>query len=338
MSHFISLALTLLCTSLLIDTSTSSFTFYSMHVVRSFPHDDKSFTEGLCLDPRSLTRSINHSTFSTSSAAGINEIDNLIMFESSGVPRKSELRQVDLVTGRVLNRVKLATDFAEGCAVVDDTVYQMTYQEKRIRAFNVSRANTWINESSVIDIKAMPQMMREGWGMASSIDVNPIQLFASDGSSRLFALNTTTLNQIDSVPVHFPRLSLAHQPIELTGLNELEWVEGEIWANIFGRACIARINPSNGFINGLIVKPDTIVNRDHSSVRVMNGIAWLPGSQTLLVTGKLWPAMYQVKVVQANLLDEMTSRLTPKQGFDLLCPTARFTQEDEFFQASLQYT
>ncbi len=203
-------------------------------------------------------------------------IDGDVWLESTGQYGQSELREVDRATGRVLRRVPLPAEFfGEGLALHGGLLYQLTWRE-----------GTCI----VYDRETFRELRRfrypeEGWGLAS----DGRKLFMSDGTDRIRVLDPETFGEVRRFTV---RSSLG--PVSL--LNELEWVEGELWANVWQSGWVVRIDPASGEVLGFIDLRALPPQADrHPKMDVLNGIAVDPASGEIWVTGKNWPALYQIE-------------------------------------------
>jgi glutaminyl-peptide cyclotransferase len=200
------------------------------------------------------------------------------LYESTGLQGESSLRRVELSTGRVLQQIKVGNEhFAEGLALVGDALVQLTWQSKL---------------GFVYDRKTFVQRRTftyptEGWGIAYD---GASRLVMSDGSARLFYLEPKTLAVTRTLTVRD-----AGTPIDR--LNELEFVDDEIWANVWTTDRIVRIAPSTGDVTGWIAL-DTLWPRNERRppADVMNGIAYDKGLRRIFVTGKKWPSLYQISI------------------------------------------
>lgn len=197
------------------------------------------------------------------------------LYESTGRYGESSLRRVELETGRVLQKVNLpANYFAEGLAAVGDTLYQLTWKEGVAFKYD---ANTMQPAGQV-------SYVGEAWGLAS----DGRRLIVSDGSSYLTFIDPATF-QIDTTL----RVTNGGQPVDQ--LNELEWVRGEVWANVWHTHQIVRIDPRTGRVKGTL-DLSAIVPPVRDPEGVLNGTAYDPVGNRLLVTGKLWPRLYEISV------------------------------------------
>lgn len=201
------------------------------------------------------------------------------LYESTGLNGESTLRRVDLATGKTLQRIDIPKQyFAEGLALVGDELLQLTWQHRLgfvydRRTFKQKRTFTYNTE---------------GWGLAYD---GQSRLVMSDGSDTLIYLNPQTF-----APTTRLRVRDAGRPI--LNLNELEWIEGEIWANVWQTNRIARISPNTGEVNGWIdlssLWPES--QRPSPGEQVLNGIAYDRATRRIFITGKKWPRLYQIIV------------------------------------------
>lgn len=201
------------------------------------------------------------------------------LLESTGREGLSTLREVELESGRVIRRVDVpAPYFAEGLALHGDRLYQLTWRS--FRGF-------------VYDLATFRQIdtfeyYGEGWGITS----DGTRLIMSDGSSQLRFLKPDDLTLAGTLDVRFPGGPPA------VNLNELEWVEGEIWANVWTTERILRIDPTSGAVLGMIDLSGLLPAEMRTGREdVLNGIAYDPEKKRVYVTGKLWPAVFEIEVV-----------------------------------------
>ena len=224
----------------------------------TFPHDKHSFTQGLLWDDGHL-------------------------YESAGQYGESSLRRVDPKTGNITARFELPRQvFAEGLALVDDSLFQLTWRE------NVC----FVYDKKTLQPKAQFKYTGEGWGLT----YDGKQLMMSDGTNTLrfydpktFRLQRT-VNVMDSIGKRRP------EPVR--NLNELEWIHGEIWANVWTTTRIVRINPKNGNVIGWVEMAPFVPeeHRNDTQNRVLNGIAFDPATNHVYITGKYWNIMHQFQL------------------------------------------
>jgi glutamine cyclotransferase len=198
--------------------------------------------------------------------------------ESTGLEGESSLRRVEIATGKVLQQIKVPRPyFAEGLALVGDELLQLTWQHKL----------GFVYDRKTFAQKRTFTYRTEGWGIAYD---GVSQLVMSDGSDTLSFLDPKTLTLKSTVQVRD-----AGQPV--AQLNELEWIEGELWANVWMTDRIARIAPATGAVRSWVdlehVWPPS---QRLPPADVLNGIAYDKATRRIYVTGKKWPRVYQIAV------------------------------------------
>lgn len=202
--------------------------------------------------------------------------DNGILYESTG--ESSSLRRVDLQSGGVQKEVRLPAEFfGEGLTAVNDSLVQLTWQN------HVG----FVYDKATFDLLGNFTYSTEGWGL--TYDGN--RLIMSDGTSNLFFLNPVTFQKMGQVNVHDGNMSI-------TNINELEYVNGDVYANIWLQQKIAIINPNNGQVKGWI----DLTGLYQSTIpdNVLNGIAYDTQASRLFVTGKDWPNLYQITIAPSK--------------------------------------
>ena len=204
-----------------------------------------------------------------------------IFYESTGLNGFSTLRKVTPETGAVIAKVAIDDEFfAEGLALVGQELLQLTWQSRK----------GFVYDKSTLKRLRTFDYPTEGWGMASDGKV----LVMSDGSSRLFFLDPRTQKAVRSVQVREGARPVAQ-------LNELEFVRGELWANVWQTDRIAKINPETGQVTGWIdlsglLRPEARGPEGD----VLNGIAWDKAGDRIFVTGKKWPWLFQIELVPVS--------------------------------------
>jgi glutaminyl-peptide cyclotransferase len=204
------------------------------------------------------------------------------LFESTGRYGRSSLREVDPVSGDVLRSVALTDDqFGEGIAQVGDRLVQLTWRE--------GEANSWDIQS--FELEAAFDYDGEGWGLCH----DGVRLVMSDGSDRLTFRDDQTFGEIGSIGVTL-------DGVPRDRLNELECVDGAVWANVWGSDLIVRIDPATGIVDGVldlhgILQPHPTLD---DPTAVLNGIAYDPLAGTFLVTGKDWPELIEIRIDQGD--------------------------------------
>lgn len=202
-------------------------------------------------------------------------IDGEFWLESVGRYGESELREVERKSGKVVRRLKLPEDqFAEGLALLNGKLYQLTWRAGICR---VIHRETFTLEKEL-------KFEGEGWGLAE----DGRQLYLSDGTDVIRVMDPETFRELRRF-----RVISRNGPVQ--GLNELEWVEGELWANIFGSKLIVRIRPRDGQVTGFVdLRPLPLFMDQHAKQDVLNGIARDPETGFIWVTGKLWKSLYRI--------------------------------------------
>jgi glutamine cyclotransferase len=199
------------------------------------------------------------------------------LLESTGQEGFSSLRRVDLESGRILKKIDVPVPyFAEGLAALNGKLYQLTWQH------NIG----FIYDAQTFDHLGDFNYQGEGWGLATDGQ----SLILSDGSNRLRFIDPNGFRVTRTITV-----TDGNQPVR--ELNELEYVNGEIYANIWHDNRIAMIDPQSGHVNAWIdltgLMPESELQDPEA---VLNGIAYDQASDKLIVTGKLWPRVFEIKV------------------------------------------
>lgn len=201
------------------------------------------------------------------------------LYECAGQYGESNFRQVDPATGRVLRRLNFESRyFAEGACVLNDRLYVLTWREKECFVYDMK---SW-NKLGTL------RYLGEGWGLTT----DGKSLIMSDGTSTITFRNPETFVAERSVDV-----TLRGQKVLY--LNELEYIKGEIWANVYGTDLIVRIDPSNGVVRSVVNCSGLLpASLRRPSTDVLNGIAFDPSDGSVYLTGKYWPKLYKVKLIE----------------------------------------
>jgi len=204
-----------------------------------------------------------------------------VLYEGTGLPGRSSLRKVELETGKVLQTHQLLTKFfGEGITIYGDNIIQLTFQE------NVG----FVYNKDTFKLLREFNYPTEGWGITH----NGRYLIMSDGTPTLYFLDPETFKQVSRIKVYDRNASL-------WGLNELEYVEGQIYANVRPTERIAMIAPDTGRVTGWIDMKGLLTQQDYTEyVDVLNGIAYDKESRRLFVTGKFWPKLFEIKLIPAK--------------------------------------
>jgi len=227
---------------------------YDYKIINEYSHDITSYTQGL-------------------------EFHNGILYESTGQYGESKLRKLDYKSAEVLKNVNLANQyFGEGLTILNNNIYQLTWQEQIGFVYNVE---TFEKTSSFKYGKS-----KEGWGLCNDGKA----IYKSDGTEDIWTLNATTLTEESFIQVYTNNG-------KIPSLNELEWINGKIYANIYQRNGVVIVNPENGAVEGVLdfsaLKEKV---KQHPGLDVLNGIAYNPESKTIFVTGKRWDKLFEVEV------------------------------------------
>ncbi len=199
------------------------------------------------------------------------------LYESTGLRQRSSVRRVDLETGQVLQMRSLAdTYFGEGLTLFQNRLYQLTWQSHI----------GFIYDPTTFDLLNVFHYPTEGWGLTH----NGKELIMSDGTPTLYFLDPVSLQPVRQI-------SVKDEKGPVWRLNELEYIEGEIYANVWQTDRIARIDPTTGRVIAWIDLSGLLPPEDRIGADVLNGIAWDAENQRLFVTGKLWPKLFQIELV-----------------------------------------
>lgn len=204
------------------------------------------------------------------------------LYESTGQYGKSKLKKVDYKTGKVLDEIALDNAyFAEGMTLLNNNIYQLTWKENIGFIYDkdtFKKTGTFAYDKS-----------REGWGLCNDGTI----LYKSDGTSKIWTLDAKTLQEQNYI-----------EPTDNKGVkskfNELEFINGKIYANTYGIASIAIINPNTGAMEG-VVDLRSIIKKVQSGLdkrnHVLNGIAYKTNEDRLFVTGKNWNTLFEIKII-----------------------------------------
>lgn len=198
-------------------------------------------------------------------------------YESTGRYGESTLRKVDVQTGNVLKKTDLPSDlFGEGLALAGDRLVQLTWKSKR----------GFVYDLATFEKKQEFTFDTEGWG----ITYDGKNFIMSDGSDTLFFLDPQSF-QVTR------KLNATMDNNRIFQLNELEYIEGEIWSNVWQQDLILRIDPSTGHVTSFLNMRDLLpANLRTGSEDVLNGIAYDAKTKRIFVSGKLWPRIFEIKV------------------------------------------
>ena len=231
---------------------------YSYNIEKTYPHDPTAFTQGLVFH-------------------------NGLIYEGTGGKGSdtfsSSLRKVELETGKVLQKHNLGNEyFGEGITVHNDRVYQLTWRERTAFVYQLA---------DFTPIKEF-RYAGEGWGLTDDGSL----LYMSDGTHVIRVLDPETFELKRTIVVNDEKGS------PLMQLNELEWVKGEIWANVWQTGWIMRIDPTSGKLLGKVDLTPIVEEeqKQNPHADVLNGIAYDEAADRLFVTGKLWTRLFEIKL------------------------------------------
>ena len=216
-----------------------------------------------------------HST--KSYTQGLQYVDG-VMWEGTGEWGKSVLQTIDLESGKTNVLAHLPkSEFGEGITVLGDKVYQLTWTNNLVHIYNL--------EGKLLRNERYPG---EGWGLTTDGQT----LYMSDGSTYIYRVNPETFKREGKITV-----TLRGHAIEY--INELEWIEGKIWANVYTANEILIIDPATGIVEGVVSFSDLQKAEDiKANTDVFNGIAYDKEQKRIFVTGKNWNKLYEIEIVK----------------------------------------
>jgi glutamine cyclotransferase len=197
------------------------------------------------------------------------------LYESTGMVGHSGVRKVNLDSGKVLQQLRVgAPFFGEGITIINGQLIQLTWQHQ----------TGFVYKFPELQFVRQFSYPGEGWGLTN----DGKQIYMSDGTAQIRVWDPATLKEVR-------RITVQDGTRQVAALNELEWVRGEIWANVWMTDQIVRISPATGKVLGWIDLAN--LPRDRSAADVLNGIAFDPATGRIIVTGKLWANLYQIELV-----------------------------------------
>lgn len=233
-----------------------SASHYSYRVVRSYPHDDAAFTQGLVYEDGFL-------------------------YEGTGLYGRSTLRKVNLESGEVIQIYRLPDRFfGEGVSIWRDKIIQLTWRS------NVGFAY----DKESFELLGEFGYLTEGWGLTHDGE----RLILSDGTSTLYFLDPDSLKEVG-------RLEVWDGNGPVSRINELEYVKGEVYANVWQTDSLARISPRTGQVTGWVDLSGLLSDEDRDrQADVLNGIAYDAEGDRLFVTGKWWPRLFEIEIMSSS--------------------------------------
>ncbi len=229
-------------------------------IMNKYPHSINSYTQGLFFD-------------------------NDTLYESTGSPdylpqTQSVLGSLDLETGNIDVKAKLDRDiyFGEGSTILNNKIYQLTYKNQKGFVYDAQTFK---------EINTFTYPSAEGWGLTTDGD----NLIMSDGTDRITYLNPDNFQVVKTIAVK--RGDIAQR-----SLNELEYIKGFIYANIYQTNQIVKINPDNGEVIAILDLSNIVtqIREKSPNIAELNGIAYRSSTDTVFITGKLWPQVYEIQV------------------------------------------
>lgn len=202
-----------------------------------------------------------------------------ILWEGTGEYGHSRIQQIDLETGRITPFNSLPdNEFGEGITLLGDQLYQLTWESNTCHLYDLASGK------KLRDFR----YAGEGWGLTTDGE----RLYMSNGSSNLYRIDPATFRREGALTV-----TLRGQAVQY--LNELEWIEGRIWANVYTTDQIVVINPRNGIVEAVIDLTGLLpASERQPQTDVLNGIAYDPTTKRIFVTGKRWPKIYEIELVK----------------------------------------
>ena len=226
---------------------------YGYNILNTYPHNIDSFTQGL----------VYHEGF---------------LFEGTGKNGQSNLSKINLEDGEVLmNKSMSQRYFGEGIEIVDDEIYQLTWQSHLV----------FVHDKTTFESMGSHYNATQGWGLA----YDGSHLILSDGTATLQFMDPETFAPVRKVEVQLDGNAINQ-------LNELEYINGEVWANVWQTDFILRIDPESGEVNSIVDLTGLSAQTQlGSSEAVLNGIAWDAATERLFVTGKHWANLFEIELV-----------------------------------------
>lgn len=226
---------------------------YRVEVVKEYPHDVRSYTQGLFFEGGQ-------------------------MYESTGQYGESTFRKVELATGKALRKLDFSKKyFVEGSVILGSELFVLTWSGKV----------AFVYDAETLEYKSSWSYPREGWGLTT----DGRSLIASDGSANLYFMGTDFRLQ-KKVTV-----KMNGRPVRF--LNELEYIDGKVWANVYMTDLIMIIDPVSGNVEAVVDCTDLLPKHLRTpDTDVLNGIAYNPSDKRLYLTGKNWPRLYEVRLVE----------------------------------------
>lgn len=202
-----------------------------------------------------------------------------VLYEGTGQYKESTLRKTDYRTGKTIVKIDLDPKyFGEGITFLNNKIYQLTWQENTAFVYDASTLKL---------LQTLPYTKKmDGWGLTN----DGKKLYMTDSSETVHVLDPVTLSEVDYINVY-------SGATKIEAVNEMEWIDGKIYGNIYQKDAIAIINPMTGAVEGIINLADLknkITNQQGTDV--LNGIAYNPATKTIFVTGKNWDKIFEIRI------------------------------------------
>ena len=234
---------------------------FTYKIINEYPHDIESYTQGL-------------------------EFYENRLFESIGLRGKSELREIEFKSGKVIRNLPIDDSyFAEGLTLLNEKIYQLTWQSKMGFIYD-------LESFELIDSFQYKKSI-EGWGLCNDGKF----IYKSDGTSKIWVIEPDNLEEIDFIQVTTNKSIISK-------INELEWINGKIYANTyqFNKDIILIIDPETGSVEGVVnfngLKKKV---KNHPEIDVLNGIAFNKNSKTIFMTGKNWSKLFELQIIENDI-------------------------------------
>ncbi|MEI6274548.1 MAG: glutaminyl-peptide cyclotransferase [Prolixibacteraceae bacterium] len=212
------------------------------------------------------------------------EFHNNVLYEGTGQETTSFIYQTDLKTGKNIKNYKLEDQyFGEGITILNNKIFELTYKNQIGFIYDLTTfkpLGTWKYKS------------KEGWGLTNDGQ----SLIMSDGTENIYFIHPDTFKEVKKIQV-------CNEYNIVKNINELEYIKGEIWANIWTTDNIVIIDPKTGKVTGevnLSGLSGSIIQSQREQMDVLNGIAWNPVTDKIYVTGKLWPKLFEIKLIKKD--------------------------------------
>ena len=202
------------------------------------------------------------------------------LYESTGLNGKSYFKKLDYKTGKVYKQIDLDPNyFGEGITIINNKLYQLTWKEKTGFIYN---SNTLKLEKTFTFDKNI-----EGWGMTN----DGKHIYQTDGTEKIWKMNPDTQKMVDYINVYSGNA-------KIQSINELEWINGKIYCNVWQKDAIAIVNPTTGSVENILDMSGLRKQIQSPNAEVLNGIAYHPKTKTIFVTGKNWDKIFEIEILK----------------------------------------